>query len=240
MFAKIPHLQVVYEDNHLIAVNKPAGVLVHSDGGEGPVLTDWVKAYIKHRYDKPGDVFLGVIHRIDRPVSGVVLFARTSKALERMNAMFKNREVHKVYYAITRNLSPEAKDTLRHWIVKDEQKNKSRAYDSLPKKHEKDAKEGVLSYEHCMTFAGLHFWRIEPLTGRPHQIRVQLAAIDCPIKGDLKYGDSQPNSDKSICLHCYSLSFTHPVKLTPVVITADIPQHEGWQHFEVMDIEAED
>lgn len=237
MFSKIPDLQVVYEDNHLIAVNKPAGVLVHGDGGEGPVLADWVKAYIKLRYDKPGDVFLGVIHRIDRPVSGVVLFARTSKALERMNELFKNREVKKVYYAITRKLSPEATDTLTHWIFKDEQKNKSRAYDSPPKKYLKEAKEATLTYEHKMTFAGLHLWKIMPLTGRPHQIRVQLASIGCPIKGDLKYGDSQPNNDKSICLHCFSLDFIHPVKQERVVIEAELPRFEGWQHFEVQDTE---
>jgi 23S rRNA pseudouridine1911/1915/1917 synthase len=232
MFAKIPNIQVIFEDNHLIAINKPAGYLVHGDGGEGPVLAEWVKAYVKHRYDKPGDVFLGVIHRLDRPVSGVVLFARTSKALERMNELFRKREVQKEYYAISRHLSPEEKGVLHHFIVKDELKNKARAYEELPKKFSKEAKDAELSYEHLMNYAGLHLYRILPKTGRPHQIRVQMAAIGCPLKGDLKYGDSNANQDKSIALHCHSLSFLHPVKREPVHIEAALPSREGWQFFE--------
>jgi 23S rRNA pseudouridine1911/1915/1917 synthase len=233
MLDKIPNVAVIYEDNHIIAVNKPAGYLVHGDGGEGPVLADWVKAYIKLRYEKPGDVFLGVIHRLDRPVSGVVLFARTSKALERMNEMFKNREVAKTYFAITRELPPEESDQLIHWIVKDTEKNKSKAFEHKPKKYGNDAKEAKLKYEHMMTYAGLHLVKIEPETGRPHQIRVQLASINCIIKGDVKYGDPTPNKDKSICLHCQQLQFLHPVKKEMITIQADLPKGNGWQHFEI-------
>lgn len=224
-------VQVIYEDNHLIAVNKPPGYLVHSDGGEGPVLADWVKNYIKEKYGKPGDVFLGVVHRIDRPVSGVVVFARTSKALARMNELFRQKMVHKTYFALSRYLSPEESGTLIHHIVKDQARNKATAYGTINLKKHPEAKEAVLHYAHCMHIANLHMYRINPDTGRPHQIRAQMAAIQCPIKGDVKYGDTAPNKDLSIGLHCYRISFSHPVKKIPLAIEAPLPKSEGWQFF---------
>jgi len=231
MFARGPKIEVIYEDNHLIAVNKPSGYLVHGDGSGDPDLNEWVKAYIKQRYDKAGDVFLGVIHRIDRPVSGVVVFARTSKALERMNNLFKNREIDKTYWALSAELPPEESGKLVHWLTKDETKNKVRLYNHLPKKQAKDAKEAILTYKHLMTFAGLHLIEVHPETGRPHQIRAQLASIGCVIKGDKKYGAHRTNKDLSICLHCRSLSFVHPVKKKQVIIEADAPKGNGWEFF---------
>lgn len=223
-------IQVLYEDNHLIAVNKPAGWLVQGDATGDTTLADWVKVYIKNRYNKPGEVFLGIIHRLDRPVSGVVIFARTSKALERMNRMFHDREVQKTYWAITIERPDPLTGTLVHYLTKDRERNIAKAYDQ-PSRRAKGAKKSELTYELIGEIGEHHLLRVNPLTGRPHQIRVQLAKEGWPIRGDLKYGAPQANDDLSIHLHCRSLTFTHPVKKEPVTITADPPHEQIWNLF---------
>ncbi|MEO1516370.1 MAG: RluA family pseudouridine synthase [Bacteroidota bacterium] len=226
----ISELTVLYEDNHLIAVNKPGGWLVQGDQTGDTPLSEYVKAYIKMRYKKPGDVFLGVIHRLDRPVSGVVIFARTSKGLERMNRLFQQREISKRYWALTAQRPDPLEGRLKHYILKDPAKNKSKALDKIGRRT-KDAKLGVLDYKLIGGLEGKHLLEVLPETGRPHQIRVQLASIGCPIIGDFKYGYRKPNPDACIHLHCRELSFIHPVKKTPVSITADPPSNPDWRAF---------
>ncbi|MGQ1891102.1 RluA family pseudouridine synthase [Thermophagus sp. OGC60D27] len=222
-------LEILYEDNHLIAVNKSNSDLVQGDESGDEPLNDKVKAYLKKKYNKPGDVFLGVVHRIDRPVSGVVLFAKTSKALSRMNKMFQEKEVKKVYWAIVKNLPPEEEGELRHYILKDSNKNKSY---SLHKKRP-GAKEGVLFYRLVSSSANYHLLEVDLKTGRHHQIRSQLAKIGSPIKGDLKYGFPRSNPNGGISLHSRRLEFVHPVKKEPVVIEAPVPGNETlWTAFE--------
>lgn len=221
------NLQVIYEDNHLIAVNKPAGILVQGDETEDTPLVDYVKDYIKFRYKKPGDVFLGVVHRLDRPVSGAVIFARTSKALTRMNELFKERKVDKSYWAITENRPYPEFGHLTHYILKDQERNISKALDQMSNRS-KDAKKSELDYEMIGNLEAKYLLLVKPLTGRPHQIRVQLSKIGCPIVGDVKYGHSQGNKDGSIYLHCRSMSFLHPVQQVPVTVTADAPDERLW------------
>ena len=223
-------ITVLYEDNHLIAVNKPPGWLVQGDATGDRTLADWVKAYIKDRYNKPGDVFLGIVHRIDRPVSGVVVFARTSKALERMNALFRDREVEKNYLAVVETRPDPIVGNLVHYLVKDESRNIVKGYDKIPK-GVKDTKKAELSYELIGELGTKRLLLVKPLTGRPHQIRVQLSKIGCPIRGDVKYGFDQPNRDASIHLHCRSLSFVHPVSKQPVTITGNPPDEQIWRLF---------
>lgn len=225
-------LQVIYEDNHLIAVNKPAGWLVQGDITGDMPISESVKAYIKERYDKPGAVYLGTIHRLDRPVSGVVVFARTSKALTRMNKLFQEKAVQKTYWAITDKRPNPLSDHLTHYLTKDPSINKAKAYDR-PSNRVKNAKKSELTYELKAGLAGHHLLEVHPLTGRPHQIRVQLSKIGCPIRGDLKYGYATPNQDGSIHLHCREMSFIHPVKKEPVTITADVPDEAIWNLFEL-------
>lgn len=222
-------LTVIFEDNHLIAINKPAGALVHGDETGDKTLADSVKQYIKTRYNKPGDVFLGVIHRLDRPVSGVVIFARTSKALIRMNKMLQEKAIQKTYLAIVTKRPEELSATLTHHISKDETKNIVKAYASK----KTGTKEAILKYHLKGELDGKILLEVNPLTGRPHQIRAQLSKIDCPILGDLKYGAEYPMPDKSIGLHCYEMSFLHPVKNEPVVIKADPPHKFPWNIFSV-------
>jgi len=226
-------LQVIYEDNHLIAVNKPAGVLVHGDITEDVPLSEYVKDYIKVRYNKPGDVFLGVIHRLDRPVSGAVVFARTSKALTRMNRLFQERQVKKTYLAITTRRPDPIVGHLTHYIAKDRQRNVARIFEQASRRSEAaGAKLSELDYEMIGGIGNYVLLRVFPQTGRPHQIRVQLAGIGCPILGDVKYGYPRPNEDASIHLHCRELSFIHPVKKEPVRITAALPFDPVWEEFE--------
>ncbi len=220
-------LAVLFEDNHLIAINKQSGMLVQGDETGDEPLSETVKKFIKEKYGKPGAVFLGVVHRIDRPVSGVVVFARTSKSLERMNALFKNRETKKTYWALVGNKPAKAEDTLVHWLVKDEKKNKTTAY----KREHPEGSRSELSYKIMGNQAGHYLLEVNPITGRPHQIRVQLASMGCPIVGDLKYGFKEPNPDASICLHARELSFVHPVKNEPITITAPLPKNELWNRF---------
>lgn len=227
------NLQVIYEDNHLIVVNKPAGILVQGDETEDTPLVDYVKDYIKFRYKKPGDVFLGVVHRLDRPVSGAVIFARTSKALTRMNELFKERKVEKRYWAITENRPFPEYGHLTHYILKDQERNVSRALDQMSNRS-KDAKKSELDYELIGNLEARYLLLVKPITGRPHQIRVQLSKIGCPIVGDVKYGYNQANQDGSIYLHCRSMSFLHPVQQTPVTITADAPNERMWNQMSAL------
>jgi len=221
------HIQVIYEDNHYIAVNKPAGVLVHGDETGDYTLADAVKGYIKDRYAKPGDVFLGVIHRLDRPVSGVVLFARTSKGLARMNKLFQERKVTKEYLAIVNKRPNPLEGKLVNYLAKDTRKNVARVHES----EKKGAKKSMTAYKLIAGLNGYFLLKVLPISGRPHQIRIQLAHHGSPIVGDLKYGYSRPTQDRSICLHCNKLSFEHPIKKTHVEIEADMPTKEYWSFF---------
>lgn len=215
-------MEVVYEDNHIIIVNKAPGEIVQGDKTGDKPLSETVKEWIKEKYNKPGNVFLGVVHRLDRPVAGLVVFAKTSKALTRMNEMFRNGEVHKTYRAITRNRPPKNADELRHYITTVEKTNKSYAHDEPCK----NGKESRLRYRLLAQSDRYNLIEVELLTGRKHQIRVQLSAIGCPIKGDLKYGDKRSNPDGSISLMAHRVKFTHPVSGKEIDITAPLPQGE--------------
>ena len=223
-------LQVLYEDNHLIAVNKPGGWLVHSDATGDKPLNEFVKDYIKKKYNKPGDVFLGTLHRLDRPVSGVVVFGRTSKAVTRMNQLFKDRAVEKKYRAVTVERPDPEFGTLTHWIKKDGAKNRATALDR-PSKRSKDAKKSVLDYRLLAQIGSLPLVEVTPHTGRPHQIRVQLAKIGAPIRCDVKYGAPDLHEDATIYLHAHSLHFIHPVTKEPLTITAPPPNDNVWREF---------
>lgn len=219
--------RVLFEDNHLLVVNKPAGILVQGDETGDEPLVEICKQYIKVKYGKPGAVFLGVVHRLDRPVSGVIVFARTSKALARMNELFRSRETQKIYWAITDNAPPTSKGTLVHWLRKDEQKNKTTAF----ARETSDALRSELSYKVLGRQSGRSLIEVEPTTGRPHQIRVQLATMGCPILGDLKYGSSEPTGDGSIALHARELHFVHPVTHQTVALKAPLPTTTWWNEF---------
>ena len=218
-------IPILYEDNHLLVFNKPAGILVQGDETGDKPLVEIGKEYIKEKYQKPGEVFLGVVHRLDRPVSGVVVFARTSKALERMNALFRDKQTKKTYWALVANQPPQSEGTLIHWLVKDEKKNKTTAY----KREHPEGQRSELSYRMIRSHAGLYLLEVTPVTGRSHQIRVQLASMGCPIVGDVKYGFQKPNDDASICLHARQLQFMHPVKKELTTIVAELPKKYFWK-----------
>jgi 23S rRNA pseudouridine1911/1915/1917 synthase len=220
--------QVIYEDNHLLIVNKASGILVQGDITGDIPLVDLCKEYIGKKYEKPGAVFLGVVHRIDRPVSGVVVLARTSKALERMNALFRENQTKKTYWAITEKKPLSETGKLIHWLSKDEQKNKTTAYT----RETLGASKSELSYSVLAGAERQWLLEVQPVTGRPHQIRVQLASIGCPIKGDVKYGSTQALEDGSIALHALKLEFTHPVKKKSMVVHAPLPDKGVWQTFQ--------
>lgn len=219
--------QILFEDNHLIVVNKHPSQIVQGDKTGDKPLSEIVKDYIKIKYNKPGAVFLGVAHRLDRPVSGVVIFARTSKALTRLNSMLKDREITKSYWAIVKQIPPEESSHLIHYIYKDNKKNKS----FIGSQKKKDAKKAELIYTHLSGSDNYHLLEIELLTGRHHQIRAQLAHIGCPIKGDLKYGYPRSNKNASIHLHARSVSFTHPVTKVNINIKANPPDDPLWEYF---------
>lgn len=220
-------MQILYEDNHLIAVGKAAGEIVQGDKTGDAPLGDAVKAYIKERYAKPGEVFLGVCHRLDRPVSGVVVLARTSKGLSRMNELLRRGEVSKTYLAIVCNRPPQDEGELTDWLTRNEKQNKSYAHP-----HEVEgAKQARLRYRLLAQSDRYWLLAVRLLTGRHHQIRCQLAHIGCPIRGDLKYGAPRSNRDGSISLHAWKISFEHPVKHEPVEICAPLPDDRLWQAF---------
>ena len=218
-------MQVVYEDNHIIIVSKRSGEIVQGDKTGDEPLSETVKQYIKEKYGKPGEVFLGVVHRLDRPVSGLVVFARTSKALTRLNKMFAEGDVHKTYWAITKNTPKEPEGTLTHWIVRNEQQNKSYAYD----KEKPHAKKAILHYRVIGHSDNYSLIEVRLMTGRHHQIRCQLAAMGCPIKGDLKYGAPRSNPDGSISLLSRRIEFVHPVSKENICVEAPLPDDPLWQ-----------
>lgn len=220
-------MTVVYEDNHLIIVNKNSSEIVQGDKTGDKTLADEVKEYLKDKYHKPGNVFLGVVHRLDRPVSGLVVFARTSKALARLNEMFRTKEVHKTYWAIVGNRPSTPEGELIHWLVRNEKQNKSYAYD----KEVPGSKKAILDY--CLIGQSDRYFLLEInlKTGRHHQIRCQLAKMGCPIKGDLKYGAPRSNPDGSICLHARRITFVHPVSKKEIDIEAPLPSSNLWKSF---------
>lgn len=218
-------LEVLFEDNHLIAINKRASDIVQGDRTGDVPLSEYVKRYLKEKYKKPGDVYLGTIHRLDRPVSGVVLFAKTDKALTRMNELFRTRDVKKTYWAIVANKPEPESGTLVHYMKKNEEANKSYAT-----KHEiPGSLRAELEYKLIASSDRYFLLEVLPQTGRHHQIRVQLASMGCIIKGDLKYGAPRSNKDASICLHARKLEFLHPVKKEPVEIIAPVPEDNLWK-----------
>lgn len=218
------NLIVIYEDNHLIAVNKRPGDIVQGDKTGDIPLSEVVKSYIKNKYNKPGNVYLGVAHRLDRPTSGIVVFAKTSKALPRLNKLFAEKKAKKTYWAITKNVPENQQDTLTHWLKRNSKQNKSYAH----KKEVPDSKKAILDYKILKKLDTYLLLEIDLKTGRHHQIRAQLTAIGCPIKGDLKYGFNRSNSDGSIHLHARSLSFIHPVKKEPIALIATPPIDPIW------------
>ena len=211
-------MKVVYEDNHVIIVDKSCSEIVQGDKTGDVPLSEIVKQYIKEAYAKPGEVFLGVVHRLDRPVSGLVMFARTSKALTRLNKMFSNGKVHKIYHAMVKNRPPKDEDELVHWLVRNEKQNKSYAYDrEMP-----NSKKAILHYKVIKKLDNYYLLEIDLKTGRHHQIRCQLAKIGCPIKGDLKYGAKRSNPDGGISLQSYSMNFIHPVSKKEISVETSL------------------
>jgi len=218
-------MQVLYEDNHIIIVHKSSGEIVQGDKTGDTPLSDIVKAYIKEKYAKPGNVFVGVVHRLDRPVAGIVVFAKTSKALSRLNTMFSKGEVHKTYWAITANMPKEEQGTLVNWLVRNEKQNKSYAYD----KEVPNSKKAILNYRLISKSERYALLEVALLTGRHHQIRCQLAHMGCVIKGDLKYGAPRSNPDASISLLARRIEFIHPVSKEPIVVEAPLPDDNLWR-----------
>lgn len=221
-------MKVLYEDNHIIVINKAAGEIVQGDKTGDESLCDTMKQYIKEKYAKPGNVFIGLPHRLDRPVSGVVVFAKTSKALERLNRMFSEGAVKKIYWALTKGIPTPAEAELETWILRNEKMNKSFSYS----KEVKGSKRAILHYRLAAASQNYNLIEVELKTGRHHQIRCQLSSIGCPIKGDLKYGAQRSNPDGSISLHARYIEFIHPVSKELIAITAPLPNDRLWQSFE--------
>ncbi len=219
------NLQILHEDNHIIVINKRVGDIVQGDKTGDKPLSEIVKEYIKEKYNKPGEVYLGVVHRLDRPTSGIVVFARTSKALTRLNDLFKNRETQKTYWAVVKNVPPKDEDQLIHFLYKNEKNNTSRAH----LKEVENSKKAILDYKIIAKLQNYFALEIHLHTGRHHQIRAQLAAIGCPIKGDLKYGFDRSNPDGGIHLHARKLSFIHPVSKENITVIAPVPKDVIWE-----------
>ena len=218
------NLQVLFEDNHIIVVNKRAGDIVQGDKTGDQPLSDVVKEYIKDKYNKPGNVYLGVVHRLDRPTTGLVIFAKTSKVLPRLNALFVSKDIKKTYWALVKNQPKKTQDTLINWLKKNPKNNKASVYN----KEVSDSKKAILHYEIIQKLDNYFLLEVNLETGRHHQIRAQLANIGCPIKGDLKYGFDRSNKDGSIHLHARHIEFIHPVKKEVVKITAPLPSDPIW------------
>ncbi|MBS1522369.1 MAG: RluA family pseudouridine synthase [Bacteroidetes bacterium] len=224
---EITDKDIIYEDNHLIAINKRAGDIVQVDDTGDESLDEKVKKYLAKKYNKPNGAFLGVVHRLDRPVSGLILFAKTSKGLDRMNNLFKRREIQKTYYAVVRKRPEPTEGKLVHWLLKNPQKNVTKAYDQeVP-----GSQRSELSYKLVGELDGYYLLEVNPITGRPHQIRVQLSTLGCPIVGDNKYGYPRGSLKNSISLHARRLKFIHPIKLEPVEIVAELPKDGFWEKF---------
>ncbi len=224
------NLQVLYEDNHLIVINKRPGDIVQGDKTGDTPLSEHVKEYIKDKYDKPGKVYLGVVHRLDRPTSGIVIFARTSKALPRLNQLFKDRDAQKTYWALVKNMPPKEEDTLTHYLKRNPKQNKSYAHI----KQVPESKKAILDYKIIQKLDNYFLLEIALHTGRHHQIRSQLSAIGSPIKGDLKYGFDRSNKDASISLHSRKLSFKHPVKDLELNLVAPVPNDPIWKAINIL------
>lgn len=222
------NLQVLYEDNHIIVVNKRVGDIVQGDKTGDKPLSEVVKEFLKDKYNKPGEVFLGVVHRLDRPTTGIVLFAKTSKALTRLNELFKIRETQKIYWALVKNKPEQPQATLTHFLKRNPKNNTSKAHI----KEVPDSKKATLDYKLIKSLNNYHLLEIELHTGRHHQIRSQLSAIGSPIKGDLKYGFDRSNPDGGIHLHARKLSFIHPVSKEKIEITAPLPDEKLWKSVE--------
>lgn len=218
-------MEVIYEDNHLIAVNKTCREIVQGDKTGDTPLSEILKAWLKVKYAKPGNVFVGVAHRLDRPVSGLVLFAKTSKALARLNEMFRTGDIKKTYWAIVKNSPPTEEGTLEHWLVRNEKQNKSYAYTE----EKPNSKKAILHYKLLARSDNYYLLEVDLKTGRHHQIRCQLAKMGCPIKGDLKYGSERSNKDGGISLHARKAQFIHPVSKEPVEIVASVPDDSLWK-----------
>lgn len=215
---------IIHEDNHLLVLNKPSGEIVQGDKTGDMPLSEKAKLYLKKKYDKPGNVFCGVIHRLDRVTSGVLIFARTSKALERMNKLFRERDIKKTYWAVVAERPEPIQGHLEHWLIKDQSRNKSKAHN----REVKYSKHAELDYLTLAESDRYYLVKVQPKTGRHHQIRVQLSKIGSPIKGDLKYGYDRPNKDKSIHLHCREIEFIHPVTKEVLNLKADVPDETVW------------
>lgn len=222
-------MTVVYEDNHIIVVNKTSSEIVQGDKTGDTPLSETVKSYLKEKYNKPGNVFIGVTHRLDRPVSGLVVFAKTGKALARLNEMFRNGDVKKTYWAIVKECPKETEGELVHYLVRNEKQNKSYAYD----KEVKNSKKAILHYKLIGHSQNYYRLEVDLKTGRHHQIRCQLAKMGCPIKGDLKYGAQRSNPDGSICLHARMVKFMHPVSKELIELTAPVPAGNLWNGFDM-------
>lgn len=222
-------MEVVYEDNHIIVVNKTASEIVQGDKTGDIPLSDMVKQYLKEKYQKPGNVFVGVTHRLDRPVSGLVIFAKTGKALSRLNEMFKNSEIKKTYWAIVKECPKQEEAELTHYLVRNEKQNKSYAY----AEEVKNSKKAVLHYKLIARSDNYYLLEVDLKTGRHHQIRCQLAKMGSPIKGDLKYGAPRSNPDGSICLHARSVKFIHPVSKEWIELEAPVPEGNLWNGFKM-------
>lgn len=218
------NLDILFEDNHIIVINKQPGDISQGDKTGDTPLSEIVKSYIKFKYNKPGNVYLGVVHRLDRPTSGVIIFAKTSKALERLNKKLRDKEIQKTYWAVVKNRPPKSSDTLIHFLKKDHQKNKSKAYE----KEIKDSKKAILHYSILKQLDHYYLLEIQLETGRHHQIRTQLSHIGCPIKGDLKYSFPRSNKDASIHLHARKIEFVHPVSKERLIIEAKPPNDPVW------------
>jgi len=227
VMSNVENLRVLYEDNHIIAINKRNSDIIQSDISGDPVLCDVVKDYVKYTYNKPGLAFIGTVHRLDRPVSGVVLYSRTTKALNRLSNQFKYREVQKTYWAVVKGVPPATEGHVINYLWKDEKLNKTFAFNEPAE----NRKESELSYK--VIGQGDHYTFIEvyPKTGRHHQIRATLASIGCPIKGDVKYGSRRTNDNASIHLHARKIEFVHPVKRVPISIVAPPPEDVLWDEF---------